>query len=155
MTSHNLLVAVFTASCVALSTASLDNAITLTYPAKVVNSAQGECPSDEQHEMVIAEMKEDICNLLPRFSKWLHLLCMLPNTDSILRWCIAWQAISQARKEKLCAAYCKMTDIWNIQVYIAVHLTAMLLQCGTNYVDLGIIVLFRNLQHLQGTKRMW
>ena len=81
MTSHNLLVAVLTASCVALSTASHDNTITLTYPAKVVNTAQGECPSDTQREMVIAEVKEDIHN---RLRKWLHLMCQLPNTDSIL-----------------------------------------------------------------------
>ena len=67
MTSHNLLVAVLTASCVALSTA--DNTITLTYPAKVVNTAQGECPSDTQREMVIAEVKEDIRNLLPVLRK--------------------------------------------------------------------------------------
>ena len=84
MTSHNLLVAVLTASCVALSTASHDNTITLTYPAKVVNTAQGECPSDTQREMVIAEVKEDIRNLLPLLRKWLHLMCQLPNTDSIL-----------------------------------------------------------------------
>ena len=64
MTSHNLLVAVFTASCVILSTATHDNTTTRTYPAKVVNTTQGECPSDTQHEMVIAEVKEDIRNLL-------------------------------------------------------------------------------------------
>ena len=75
MTSHNLLVAVFTASCVALSATSHDNTITLTYPAKVVNTTWGECPSDEQREMVIAEVKEDICNLLIR--KWLQLLSQL------------------------------------------------------------------------------
>ena len=69
MTSHNLLVVVLTASCVALSTASHDNTITLTYPAKVVNTAQGECPSDTQREMVIAEVKEDIRNLLPVLRK--------------------------------------------------------------------------------------
>ena len=56
---------------VALSTANYDNATTLPYPAKVVNTTQGECPSDEQHEMVIAEVKEDICNLLPLIRKWL------------------------------------------------------------------------------------
>ena len=74
MTSHNLLFAVFTASCVTLSTASHDNTITLTYPAKVFTTTQGECPSDEQHEMIIAEVKEDIHNLLPQIRKWLHLM---------------------------------------------------------------------------------
>ena len=84
MTSHNLLVAVFTASCVALSAASRDNTTTLTYPARVFTTTQGECPSDTQREMVIDEMKEDIRNLLPLIRKSLHLMCQLPNTDSIL-----------------------------------------------------------------------
>ena len=65
MTSLNLLVAVFTVSCVILSTATHDNTTTRTYPARVLNTAQGECPSDEQREMVIAEVKEDIRILLP------------------------------------------------------------------------------------------
>ena len=72
MTSQNLLVAVLTASCFALSGASHDNPTTLTYPARVFTTTQGECPSDLQHEMVIAEVKEDIRNLLIR--KWLHLM---------------------------------------------------------------------------------
>ena len=84
MTSHNLLVAVFTMSCVTLSAASHDNTTTRTYPARVFTTTQGECPSDVQHEMVIAEVKEDIRNLLPVLRKWLHLMCQLPNTDSIL-----------------------------------------------------------------------
>ena len=84
MTSHNLLVAVFTVSCVILSAASHDNTTTWTYPARVINTTQGECPSDLQREMVIAEVKEDIRNLLPVLRKWLHLMCQLPNTDSIL-----------------------------------------------------------------------
>ena len=84
MTSHNLLVAVFTVSCVALSAASHDNTTTRTYPARVFTTTQGECPSDPQREIVIAEVKEDIRNLLPRIRKWLHLMCKLPNTDSIL-----------------------------------------------------------------------
>ena len=87
MTSHNLLVAVFTVSCVAVSTGSHDNTTTLTYPARVFNTTQGECPSDAQREMVIAEVKEDIRNLLPLFlpvRKWIHPICKLPNIDSIL-----------------------------------------------------------------------
>ena len=72
MTSQNLLVAVLTASCVALSGASHDNPTTLTYPARVFTTTQGECPSDLQREMVIAEVKEDIHNFLIR--KWLHLM---------------------------------------------------------------------------------
>ena len=73
MISHNLLVAVFTVSCVALCTASHDNTTTQTYPAIVFPTTQEECPSDLQHEMVVAEVKEDIRNLLIR--KWLHLMC--------------------------------------------------------------------------------
>ena len=84
MTSHNLLVAVFTVSCVAVSTGNHDNAVTLTYPAKVFDTIQGECPSNAQHEMVIAEVKEDIGNLLPLFLPVRKWKCKLPNTDSIL-----------------------------------------------------------------------
>ena len=83
MTSHNLLVAVFTVSCVTLSAGNLDNTTTRTYPTRVLNSAPGECPSDAQREMVIAEVKEDIRNLLPLIRKWLHLMCKLLNADSI------------------------------------------------------------------------
>ena len=82
MTSHNLLVAVFTVSFVAVSTGNHDNTVTLTYPARVLNTTQGECPSDAQREMVIAEVKEDIRNLLPLFRKWLHLMFKLLNPDS-------------------------------------------------------------------------
>ena len=84
MNSRSLLVAAFTVSCVALSAASHDNTTTRTYPARVFTTTQGECPSDPQREMVIAEVKEDIRNLLPVLRKWLHLMRQLPNTDSIL-----------------------------------------------------------------------
>ena len=75
MTSHNLLVAVFAVSCVTLSTGNHDNPTIQTYPARLFTTTQGDCPSDLQHEMVIAVVKEDICNLL------IH---KLPNTDNIL-----------------------------------------------------------------------
>ena len=84
MTSFNLLVAVFTMSCVALSTGNLHNTTALSYPARVFNTIQGECLSDAQREMVMAEVNEDIRNLLPLFlpiRKWIHLMCKLPNTD--------------------------------------------------------------------------
>ena len=84
MISHNLLVAVFTVSCVALSTGNHGNTTTLTYPAKVFNTIQGECPSDAQREMVIPKLKEDIRNLLPLFLPVRKWKCKLPNTDSIL-----------------------------------------------------------------------
>ena len=72
MTSHNLLVAVFTISCVAVSTGNHDNTVTLTYRARAFNTVLGECPSDAQREMVISEVKEDIRNLLPLLRKWIH-----------------------------------------------------------------------------------
>ena len=81
MTSHNLLVAVFTVSCVVLSTGNHDNTVTLTYPARVFNTALGECPSDVQREMIIAEVKENIRNLLPLIRKWIYLMFKLPNTN--------------------------------------------------------------------------
>ena len=82
-TSHNLLVAAFTVSCVTLSTGNHGNTTTLTYPGRVF-TAQGECPSDAQREMVMAELEEDIRNLLPLLlpiRKWIHLMC---NTDRIV-----------------------------------------------------------------------
>ena len=84
MTSHHLLVAVFTVSCVTLSTGNLDNTTTRSYPARVLNSAPGECPSDAQREMVMAEVKEDIRNLLPLIRKWINLMCKLLYADSIV-----------------------------------------------------------------------
>ena len=73
MTSQRLLVAVFTVSCIALSTGNHDNTTTLTYPGRVLNTTQGECPSDVQRETVIAEVNEDICNLLHQLGKWVHI----------------------------------------------------------------------------------
>ena len=87
MTSHNLLVAVFTVSYAALSTGNHENTTTLTYPARVFNTTQGECPSDVQREMEIAEVKEDISDLLPLFlpiRKWIHLMCKLSITNSTI-----------------------------------------------------------------------
>ena len=87
MTSNNLLVAVFIVTRAVISTGSYGNATILTYPARVLNTTQGECPSDVQREMVMAEVKEDICNLLLMFlpiRKWIHLMCKLPITDSLV-----------------------------------------------------------------------
>ena len=86
MISQGLLVAVFVLSCAADATGNHDNTTTLTYPARVFNTTQGECPSDAQREMVMAEVKEDIRNLLPLLMpirKWIHLMWKLPITDSI------------------------------------------------------------------------
>ena len=87
MISHNLLVAVFTVSFVVLSTGNHDNITTQTYPGRVFNTTKGECLSNAQREMIMAEVEEDIRKLLPLFlpiRKWLHLMPKLPNSDSIL-----------------------------------------------------------------------
>ena len=73
MTSQRLLVAVFTVSCIVLSTGNHVNATTLTYPGRVWNTIQGECPSDVQREAVISEVTEDIRNLLHQLGKWVHI----------------------------------------------------------------------------------
>ena len=110
MTSLNLLVAVFTVSCVTLSACNLDNTTTQSYPARVLNSAPGECPSDAQREMVMAEVKEDILNLLPLIRKWLHLATYLIST-------VYFDGALHERQflitcpGKICAAYCKTTEI--------------------------------------------
>ena len=73
MTSHSILVAIFTVSYVAISIGSHVNTTIVTYPARVFNTTQGECLSGGWREMVIAEVKENIRNLLPQFMpirKW-------------------------------------------------------------------------------------
>ena len=64
MTSHSLLVAVFTVSCVALSAGNHDNTTTLTYPGRVLRTSPEGCPSDAQHQTLIRTVKKDIRNLL-------------------------------------------------------------------------------------------
>ena len=63
MASHSLVAVVILAmSCIIPSTCSNDSA--KTYSARVLNTIQGECPSDAQREATIAEVQEDIRNLL-------------------------------------------------------------------------------------------
>ena len=63
MASHSLVaVVIWAMSCIVPSTCSSDGA--KTYSARVLNAAQGECPSDAQREATIAEVQEDIRNLL-------------------------------------------------------------------------------------------
>ena len=60
MSSHSLLVLVLTMSCFALSTC-------LSYSARVLKTTLEKCPSDAQHDMVIAEVsevKQDIRSIL-------------------------------------------------------------------------------------------
>ena len=70
MISHRLLVALLVLSCVANATCNHDNITILTYPVRVVSTTtQGECPSDAQREMVRAEVKDEIRNLLHQVGK--------------------------------------------------------------------------------------
>ena len=63
MASHSLVAVVILAmSCIVPSTCSNDGA--KTYSARVLNTTQGECLSDAQREATIAEVQEDIRNLL-------------------------------------------------------------------------------------------
>ena len=82
MTSQYLLVSVLTVSYITLSTGNHDNPTTGTYPARVFTTTQGECLSDLQHEMVIAEVRENVRNILIR--KWLATFSCQIRTDSTL-----------------------------------------------------------------------
>ena len=55
MTHHSLLVAV---SFMALATCNHDDATTLTYPARVLDTIQGDCPSDAELEVFISKVQE-------------------------------------------------------------------------------------------------
>ena len=61
MTHHSLLVAV---SFMALATCNHDDATTLTYPARVLDTIQGDCPSDAELEVFISKVQEDIHNIV-------------------------------------------------------------------------------------------
>lgn len=61
MTHHSLLVAV---SFMALATCNHDDATTLTYPAGVLHTIQGDCPSDAELEVLIPKVQEDIRNIV-------------------------------------------------------------------------------------------
>ena len=64
MASHIPLAAVviLSISCISLSSCSYNGAT--TYPARVLNTSQEECPFDAQRETIIAEINEDIRNTL-------------------------------------------------------------------------------------------
>ena len=62
MASHSsVAVVILTVSCIAPFACSNG---TTTYSARVLNTTQGECPSDAQREMIRAEIEEDIRNTL-------------------------------------------------------------------------------------------
>ena len=57
-----LAIVILTMNCTSLSNCSYDGAT--TYPARVLNASQEECPSSAQRETIIDEVKEDIRNTL-------------------------------------------------------------------------------------------
>ena len=60
MASHSLVaIVILEMSCIVPS-----NDGAKTYSARILNTTQGECPSDAQRETTIAEVQEDIRNLL-------------------------------------------------------------------------------------------
>ena len=68
MASHSLLVLVFAVSCFTLSSCNHGvghtDSVPVTYPARVLNTAQEECPSDDQRETVRAEVGHDLRSIL-------------------------------------------------------------------------------------------
>ena len=65
MTSHSLLVLVFAMSCFVSSFCNDGIAnVHVTYPPKVLNTTQEECPPDDQRETIRAEVEQDLRNIL-------------------------------------------------------------------------------------------
>ena len=70
MTHHSLLVAV---SFMALATCNHDDATTLTYPAGVLDTIQGDCPSDAELEcLYVSKVQEDIRNIVHKIPQILR-----------------------------------------------------------------------------------
>ena len=68
MASHSLLVLVFAVSCFTLSSCNHGvgdtDSVPVTYPVRVLNTAQEECLSDDQWETVRAEVGHDLRSIL-------------------------------------------------------------------------------------------
>ena len=75
MSSHGLLVLVLTMSFFALSTC-------LSYSARVLKTTLEKCPSDAQHSVVIAEVKQDIRNIL-HMRKYMTVNLISETVDSV------------------------------------------------------------------------
>ena len=71
MASHSLLVLVFAVSCFTLSSCNHGvghtDSVPVTYPARVLNTAQEECPSDDQRETVRVEVEHDLRSILQSY----------------------------------------------------------------------------------------
>jgi len=70
MTSHSLLVLVFAMSCFTSSSCNDGGdtaSVPVTYPPKVLNTTQEECPPDDQWETVRAEIGQDLRNILQSY----------------------------------------------------------------------------------------
>lgn len=75
MTHHSLLV---TVSFMAHATCNHEDGTTLTYPAGVLDSIQGDCPSDAELEVFISKVQEDIRNIVHKIPQ----ICKCtPNYD--------------------------------------------------------------------------
>ena len=67
MTFHSLLALVFAMSCFTSSSCNDGGdiaSVPVTYPPKVLNTTQEECPPDDQRETVRAEVEQDLRNIL-------------------------------------------------------------------------------------------
>ena len=71
MASHSLLVLVFAVSCFTLSSCNHGvgdtDSVPVTYPVRVLNTAQEECLSDDQREPVRAEVGHDLRSILQSY----------------------------------------------------------------------------------------
>jgi len=65
--SHSLLALVFAMSCLDFSSCNGGGDITselVTYPPRVLRITWEECPSDNQRQIIRAEVEQDLCNIL-------------------------------------------------------------------------------------------
>ena len=86
MTYHCLVPLVFAVSCFASSSCNVGDIASLqvTYPARVLHTSQEECPSDEQQQIVRAEIGQDLHNILQSLSK-----CLLQLTPGYVVVCFS------------------------------------------------------------------
>jgi len=86
MTCHSLLALVFAVSCFASSSCNVGDIASLqvTYPARVLHTSQEECPSDDQQQIVRAEIGQDLVNILQSLSK-----CSLKVTPGCIMVCFS------------------------------------------------------------------
>lgn len=68
MNSHSLLALVLAVSCFDLSFCNVGDmamaSVLVSYPVRVLRTIQEECPSGDQQQTVIAEVEQDLLNIL-------------------------------------------------------------------------------------------